>query len=146
MRLTRKAALFGATFALASAFTLAACSDDNSNDEQQDLSGDYAVTGFGSTTDGSAPVVTPSSGSATLSFNTYDININETPPYPTFESSGTYKAFQDGTFEQTGNTSIGGAPAFPTQCTGTWELSGDVLTLDTTCSGARSIVQLEPAI
>ena len=61
MRLTRKAALFGATFALASVFTLAACSDDT-DDASQDLSGDYVVTGFGSTTDGSTPVVIPCVG------------------------------------------------------------------------------------
>ena len=52
MRLTRKAVLC-ATFALASVFTLAACSDNNSNDASADLSGDYVVTGFGSSTNGS---------------------------------------------------------------------------------------------
>jgi hypothetical protein len=145
MRLTRKAALFGATFALASVFTLAACSDDT-DDASQDLSGDYVVTGFGSTTDGSTPVVIPSSGTATLSFNTYDISINETPPYPSVVSTGTYTANQNGNFTQNGTTSIGGAPAFATQCTGTWVINNEVTTLDTTCSGARSIVQLEPAI
>ena len=148
MRLTRKAALFGATFALASVFTLAACSDDNSDDADQDLSGDYVVTGFGSTTDGSTPVVTDASGTATLSFDTYDISIdaNLAAPYPSVVSTGTYTAKQSGTFTQDGTTSIGGAPAFATQCTGTWVISGVVLTLDTTCSGARSIVQLEPAV
>ena len=145
MRLTRKAALFGATFALASVFTLAACSD-NSDDEQQDLSGDYVVTGFGSTTDGSAPVVVTATGTATLSFDTYDISINESATNPSIVSTGDYTAFQDGSFTQDGTTSIAGAPAFATQCTGTWAVSGVVLTLDTTCSGARSIVQLEPAV
>ena len=146
MRLTRKAALFGATFALASAFTLAACSDDNSDDASQDLSGDYVVTGFGSSTDGSVPVVVAATGTAELSFNTYDINIDASVSNPAIVSTGTYTATQAGNFTQNGSTTIGGGAPIATQCTGTWETNNEVTTLDTTCSGARSIVQIEPAI
>ena len=91
MRLTRKAVLFGATFALASVFTLAACSDDNSNDASQDLSGDYVVTGFGSTTNGSTPVVVAATGTATLSFDTYNINITASATNPAVVSTGDYR-------------------------------------------------------
>ena len=85
-------------------------------------------------------------GTATLSFDTYDINITASATNPGVVSTGDYEAFQDGSFTQDGTTSINGAPAFSTQCTGTWAVSGVVLTLDTTCSGARRIVQLEPAV
>ena len=145
MRLTRKAALFGATFALASVFTLAACSDDP-DDANQDLSGDYVVTGFGSSTDGSVPVVVAATGTAELSFNTYDISIDASVSNPAIVSTGDYEAFEDGSFTQDGTTSIGGGAPIATQCTGTWVINNEVTTLDTTCSGARSIVQLEPAI
>ena len=144
MRLTRKAVLC-ATFALASVFTLAACSDSSPASPSQDLSGDYVVTGFGSTTDGSTPVVTTSSGTATLSFNTYNISITATPPYPGVVSSGTYTATENGNFTQNGTTSIDGGPVIATQCQGTWAINNLVTTLDTTCQGQRSIVQLEPA-
>ena len=145
MRLTRKAVLC-ATFALASVFTLAACSDNNSNDASADLSGDYVVTGLGSSTDGSTPVVVAASGTATLSFDTYDINITASATNPAIVSTGDYQAFQDGSFTQNGTTSIDGGPAIATQCTGTWAKNNQVTTLDTTCSGQRSIVQIEPAV
>jgi hypothetical protein len=144
MRLTRKAVLC-ATFALASVFTLAACSDD-SNDASADLSGDYVVTGFGSSTNGSTPVVVAASGTATLSFSTYNINITASATNPAIVSTGDYQAFQDGSFTQNGTTSIDGGPAIATQCTGTWAKNNEVTTLDSTCAGQRSIVQIEPAV
>jgi len=144
MRLTRKAVLC-ATVALASVFTLAACSDD-SNDASADLSGDYVVTGIGSSTDGTAPVVVPASGTATLSFDTYNINVTASATNPSIVSTGSYQAFQDGSFTQDGTTSIDGGPEIATQCTGTWAKNNEVTTLDSTCAGQRSIVQIEPAV
>jgi hypothetical protein len=145
MRLSRKAALFGATFALASVFTLAACSDDG-NDASADLSGYYAVVGFWTGGPGDTPVVGPANGTATLSNSTYDISIDASATNPTIVSEGNYTATQAGAFTQDGTTSIGGAAPFETQGTGTWVVSSGELTLDTTCSGARSVVVLEEAI
>lgn len=147
MRLSRKATLLGATFALASMFTLAACSDDG-DDASADLSGDYAVVGFWSGAPGATPAVGPASGTATLSNDTYDISIDASASTgnQTIESSGDYTATQAGSFTQDGSTSIDGAPAFDTQCTGTWTVSSDELTLDTTCTGVRSVVVLSEAI
>lgn len=144
MRLTRKAAVVGAMFALTSVFTLAACSDD-SNDATQDLSGGYVVTGFWTGAANGTPAPTTATGTADLTSDTYNITINQAPT-PTIVSNGTYAAFQDGSFTQNGTTKVGDDAPFDTQCTGTWALSGVVLTLDTTCSGVRSVVQLEPAV
>jgi hypothetical protein len=132
-------------FALTSVFTLAACSDDNGS-ASQDLSGDYAVVGLWSGAPGDTPVVGPASGTATLSATTYDISIDASATNPTIVSSGDYTASELGSFTQNGTTSIGGAAPFETQCTGTWVISSGELTLDTTCSGARSVVVLEEAI
>ncbi len=138
MRFTRKAALLGAAFALTSVFTLAACGDDET--ATADLSGDYDVVGFwtGGPTD--TPVVTPATGTATMSFDTYDITIN-TPL--AVVSSGDYTAFQDGSFTQDGTINIGGTGDVSVQCTGTWTQTNAILSLDTTCQGQRTVVQLE---
>ncbi len=138
MRLTRKAALLGAAFALISVFTLAACSD-SSGPAAVDLSGSYDVTAFWTGAPSDTPVLAPISGTATLTSSTYLIDI---PGIAT--SEGDYRAFDNGTFSQDGTVTLPGLPAFPTQCTGTYTIVNSVLTIDTTCTGVRSVTQLEP--
>jgi len=140
MRLTRKAALLGAAFALSSVFTLAACSSDSSGPPATDLSGSYAVTAFWTGAPSDTPALFPVNGTATLTSTTYLIDI---PGIAT--SEGDYAAFDNGTFTQDGTVTLPGQPAFPTQCTGTYTIVNSVLTIDTTCTGVRSITQLEPA-
>ena len=139
MRLTRKAALLGAAFALSSVFTLAACSDSTSSNNVN-LAGTYDVTAFWTGAPGDTPVLAPITGTATLTSTTYLIDI---PAVAT--SEGTYEAFDNGTFTQDGTVTVPGQPAFDTQCTGTYTVVNSVLTIDTTCTGVRSITQLEPA-
>lgn len=137
MRLTRKAALLGAAFALTSVFTLAACSDDALG--VVDLSGSYEVTGFWSGAPSDTPVLAPVGGTASLTSSTYVIDI---PGVAT--SEGDYEAFDNGTFTQNGTVTPPGQPSFDTQCTGTFTSVNSVLTLDTICGGVRSVTQLEP--
>lgn len=138
MRFTRKAALLGAALALSSVFTLTACGDDET--ATKDLSGDYDVVGFWSGAPGDTPVVTPATGTATMSFDTYNITI--LTPLDVV-SSGDYTALEDGSFTQDGTINVGGAGDQNVQCTGTWTTSNTLLVLDTTCQGARTVVQLE---
>ena len=138
MRLTRKAAVVGAMFALTSVFTLAACGDDSSPGVVN-LSGAYEVTGLWQGLPGETPVLAPISGTADLTATTYDINI---PGVAT--STGTYEAFDNGTFTQDGTTTPAGGDPVATQCTGTYSQVNDILTIDTTCQGVRTVTQLEP--
>ena len=138
MRLTRKAALLGAAFALTSVFTLAACSDD-SQPGVVDLSGSYEVTAIWQGQPGETPVLTPISGTAVLTTTTYQIDIPGVA-----SSEGDYEAFDNGTFTQNGTTTVPGQPPFDTQCTGTYTLVNSVLTIDTVCQGSRTVTQLEP--
>lgn len=144
MRLTRKAALFGALFALTSVFTLAACSDDNNNPQNVDLSGNYIVTAIAFPANANeVPVFNPAAGSATLTATTYSVNIETVGT-----SEGTYTALDDGTFTQNGTvTPVGSPDPIPAQCTGTWSLNSNtsILTIDTTCLGSRTVTQFEPA-
>ncbi len=139
MRLTRKAALLGAAFALTSVFTLAACSSDELG--VVDLSGSYEVTGYLA----SAPILLkrryslPSVATRELTSTTYQIDI------PGIASSqGNYEAFDNGTFNQNGTTTPAGQDPIDTQCTGTYTLVNSVLTIDTVCAGVRSVTRLEP--
>ena len=138
MRLTRKAAVAGALFALTSVFTLAACSDDSSPGVV-DLSGAYEVTAIWQGLPGETPVLAPITGTADLTTTTYNINIPGVAA-----SEGTYEAFDNGTFTQDGTTTIPGQDPIETQCTGTYTLVNSVLTIDTTCQGSRTVTQLEP--
>ena len=138
MRLTRKAALLGAAFALTSVFTLAACSSDNGA-SAVDLSGSYDVTGFWSGPPADTPVLVGVNGTATLTSSTYLIDIPNIAI-----SEGDYAAFDDGTFTQDGTVTLPGQPAFATQCTGTYTIVNGTLTIDTICTGVRSVTQLDP--
>ena len=138
MRLTRKAALLGAAFALTSVFTLAACGDDEPG--IVDLTGNYEVSGFGvSENPATAPVVNEASGNAELTSTTYNIAITGVGT-----SSGDYEAFDNGTFTQDGTTTPVGGEPFDTQCTGTYAIVNSVLTIDTTCGGVRTATVLTP--
>ena len=138
MRLTRKAAVVGAMFALTSVFTLAACSDDSSPGVV-DLSGAYQVTGLWQGLPGETPVLAPVSGTADLTATTYNINIPGIAA-----SEGDYEAFDNGTFTQDGTTTVPGQDPIATQCTGTYTNVNSVLTIDTVCQGVRTVTQLEP--
>ena len=137
MRLTRKAALLGAAFALTSVFTLAACSDDELG--VVDLSGSYEVTAIWQGQPGETPVLAPISGTASLTSTTYAIDIPGVA-----SSEGDYEAFDNGTFTQNGTTTPAGGDPIDTQCTGTYTLVNSVLTIDATCQGVRTVTQLEP--
>lgn len=138
MRLTRKAAVVGAMFALTSVFTLAACSDDSSPGVV-DLSGAYEVTAIWQGLPGETPVLAPISGTATLTTTEYTIDIPGVAL-----STGTYEAFDNGTFTQDGTTTPAGGDPIETQCAGTYTLLNSVLTIDATCQGVRTVTQLEP--
>lgn len=141
MRLTRKAALLGAAFALTSVFTLAACGDDDDGPDAVDLSGDYEVVAIAFPANATeAPVFVPATGEAELDSDEYDVNIDGVG-----QSVGAYIALDDGTFTQDGTvTPVGGDPV-DVQCTGIWGIDDDgTLTIDTTCLGARTVTQLEP--
>jgi hypothetical protein len=138
MRLTRKAAVVGAMFALTSVFTLAACSDD-SEPGIVDLSGAYEVTAIWQGLPGETPVLTPITGTADLTSTTYDIDIPGVA-----SSEGDYEAFDDGTFTQDGTTTVPGQEPIATQCSGTYSIVNSVLTIDATCQGVRTVTQLEP--
>ena len=137
MRLTRKTALLGAVFALTSVFTLAACSDDELG--VVDLSGSYEVTAIWQGLPSETPVLQPISGTAELTSTTYQIDIPGVA-----SSEGDYEAFDNGTFTQNGTVTVPGQPPFDTQCTGTYTVVNSVLTIDTVCTGVRSVTQLEP--
>lgn len=138
MRLTRIGATVGAGLALAAMFTLAACSDDSAPGKV-DLSGAYEVTGYGVSAPSETPVVNPASGTADITSTNYTITITGVAT-----STGTYDAFDNGTFEQDGTvTPVGGDP-FDAQCTGTYSVVSEVTTIDVTCSGVRSITRLAP--
>ena len=138
MRLTRRAAVVGAMFALTSVFTLAACSD-NSSPGVVNLSGAYEVTAIWQGLPGETPVLAPISGTADLTATNYTIDIPGVAL-----STGTYEAFDNGTFTQEGTTTPAGGDPINTQCTGTYTLVNSVLTIDTTCTGVRTVTQLEP--
>ena len=144
MRLTRKAALLGAAFALTSVFTLAACSNDSSGGAQNvDLSGNYEVVAIAfPATATEAPVFVPATGTAVLTSTDYTVDI---PGIGL--SEGTYVAKDDGTFQQSGTvTPAGQVDPIPTQCTGTWNLdvgATTTFTIDTTCLGSRTVTKLE---
>lgn len=143
MRLTRKAALLGAAFAITSIFTLAACGDDDDGPLAVDLSGVYEVVAIAfpaNATD--APVFLPATGTAELTVTAYEVDIATVGL-----SEGTYTALDDGTFTQNGTVTPTGVPdPIAVQCTGTWDVDADtgILSIDTTCLGARSVTQLEP--
>jgi hypothetical protein len=138
MRLTRRAALLGAAFALTSVFTLAACSDDEPG--QVDLTGSYEVIAVAFPAAGAAPDFNDATGTAELTSDEYTVNIDLVGT-----SEGTYIALDDGTFTQDGTTTPVGQAPIATQCVGTWDIDNDgILTTDTTCLGQRSVVQLAP--
>lgn len=138
MRLTRKAALLGAAFALTSVFTLTACGDDEPG--LVDLSDTYEVIAVAFPAAGATPVFGPATGNGELTSTEYSVTIDLVG-----SSEGTYVALDDGTFTQNGTTTpLGGAP-IDTQCTGTWDVDNDgILTIDTTCLGQRTVTQLAP--
>lgn len=139
MRLTRKAALLGAAFALTSVFTLAACSDDEPG--QVDLGGNYEVIALATPAAGATPVFNEATGNAELTDTEYSVTIDGVGT-----SNGTYVALDDGTFTQDGSVTPVGQPEIPdVQCTGTWDVDNDdILTIDTTCLGQRTVTQLAP--
>lgn len=139
MRLTRKAALLGAAFALTSVFTLAACSD-SSSPSAVDLAGNYDVTAIWQGLPSDTPVLAPIVGTAVLTSTTYQIDIPGV-----VSSTGDYTAFDNGTFTQNGTTTLPGQPPFDTQCTGTYTIVNSVLTIDTVCQGVRTVTQFDPA-
>jgi len=139
MRLTRKAAVVGAMFALTSVFTLAACSDSSNAPTSVSLAGAYDVTAFWQGLPGETPVLAPISGTADLTATDYTIDIPGVAL-----STGIYEAFSDGTFTQDGTSTPAGGGPIDTQCTGTYTLVNSVLTIDAVCAGFRTVTQLEP--
>ena len=138
MRLTRIGATLGAGLALAAMFTLAACSDDSAPGKV-DLSGTYEVTGVWQGLPSGTPVLTPVSGTATLTSTNYDVDIPGVAA-----SEGVYEAFDNGTFTQDGTTTVPGQDPFETQCSGTYSIVNSILTVDVVCQGTRTVTQFEP--